>query len=88
MSNASTFNFFSQENNKSLGWYHAFLGQINAINHNCEDISVAGLSGLIAFPHLFLVFVFVDFVCVVLLLILIWVKILFLLKNKLLARLS
>lgn len=51
--------FFSQENNKSLGWYHAFLGQINAINHNCEDISVAGLSGLIAFPHLFLVFVFV-----------------------------
>lgn len=74
--------FFSQENNKSLGWYHAFLGQINAINHNCKDIYVGGLSGLIAFPHLFIL----AFVFVVLLLFQIWMKILFLYNNKLLAR--
>lgn len=43
---------------------------------------VGGLSGLIAFPHLFIL----AFVFVVLLLFQIWMKILFLYNNKLLAR--
>lgn len=57
--------FFSQENNKSLGWYHAFLGQINAINHNCKDICwriiwINSFSSLIYFGFCFCGFVAIS----------------------------